>query len=407
MTVITLLRIGIELLDPFAVAAPEVAVGTDRPIAIDPSGAVVVPTSSLAGSLRSHLRGLGLDEQLMGGAGGDRSGARSSRLRLLGSRVEQDGGPLQRSEVEDRTQTAMDRRRGGALESTLRSSEVGPPGATVELFARVDGTLGRDELDAIVSWRPWVGGGRSHGMGGAVLRSVRVGTLDLSTRDGLTMWLRHGGPELVARVAVTEVDVPEVAPAEVLRVTFRIVDGLMTAGERVGNVHRIYRRYGQPVIEGSALKGVLRARCEWILGSLGYTTCAEGARVCGRCPTCSLFGSVEQRARVRVWLSPIRGADVRTRDHVAIDRISGGASAQRLFGEEVVVAGTLDLVIDALGPLAEWERLLLCWAVRDIHDGYVGLGSRTTRGFGTVELTDLSVLGDLPPLAPVLEEAGL
>ena len=406
----TLLHLEIETIEPFSVAAPEAAVASDRPVALDGDGNVLVPATSLAGSLRAHLDDLGMADQLMGSPrpseDDDDGSASSSRLRFLGTNTLRGGSPIRKRDLEVRRQTAMDRRRGGAQEHTLRSSQLAPPGAVIHLYARVDGELSPDEVGAIASWPPSVGGGRTHGMGAAVLRSLRLGTIDIGTRHGLATWLRHGGPALVEAVATTSVPIDSAQPTEVCRARFDIVDGLLTAGERVRNTTLIYRRYGEPVIEGSSLKGVLRSRAEWIVASLGVSTCATDALACGGCPTCSLFGSVEQRGRVRVWLSPVRDAVIQTRDHVAIDRITGGASEHRLFSEEVIVAGWFELVVDALGgDVAEWERLLLLWVLRDIHDGYVGIGSRTTRGFGTVALADPSLVADLPPLTDAIEGA--
>jgi len=80
---------------------------------------------------------------------------------------------------------------------------------------------------------------------------------------------------------------------------------------------------------------------------------------------------------------------------VAIDRITGGAAEGRLFEEEVVVSGRFDLVVDALdGGAHPAGRRLVLQVLADLHDGLCGIGSRSTRGLGTIELEDPTVLAE-------------
>jgi CRISPR/Cas system CSM-associated protein Csm3 (group 7 of RAMP superfamily) len=123
---------------------------------------------------------------------------------------------------------------------------------------------------------------------------------------------------------------------------------------------------------------------------------------------CDLFGSATKRGRLAFRDSTITGSQRQTRNHVAIDRISGGARDKLLFTDEVVVAGRISLTITCLGPVAEWQRNLLLHVVRDIHDGLIGVGGGAQRGQGTLRLADASHpaitgLRPMPATPPAME----
>jgi CRISPR/Cas system CSM-associated protein Csm3 (group 7 of RAMP superfamily) len=238
------------------------------------------------------------------------------------------------------------------------------------------------------------------------LSEIRVGSLDLGQPDDLRMWLTLRGPELVDAVATRAVGLRPPAMEPLISVELAVVDGLLVAGDREGSHTRLYRRSGEPIIEGSSIKGVLRSRAEFILRSLGINACHGAAGACGDCPTCTVFGAKGHRGLVSVRSSVIRGPVERKREHVAIDRVTGGARAHQLFDEEVVLAGTLTLVVDAVGEVPAWVGTILQWVIRDLDDGLVGLGSRTTRGFGTVRVIDRDALGS-PVAIPIREIKGV
>ena len=89
---------------------------------------------------------------------------------------------------------------------------------------------------------------------------------------------------------------------------------------------------------------------------------------------------------------------------MGIDRVSGGARDALLFQTEPLTAGRLHLRIDALDEADPWVRNLIWHVVRDIDDGLIGVGSRTTRGLGTLRLTSPSE-DPQPVRVPALEEA--
>ena len=197
------------------------------------------------------------------------------------------------------------------------------------------------------------------------------------------------------------------APAAAVRdVRFRIVDALhigtgdARTDEHDRQVACVLRDAGGPVVPGSTLKGVLRSRVEYVCRVCGVDACAGSAPpACPAdrpCPPCRLFGRAGEtggrggrRAAVAVADSRIVAPVPETRTHVALDRFTGGARDQLLFTDDVVTAGWFRITVEALdGALTAVDTALLDAALTDLDAGLVGIGSRTTAGYGTVRIDD-------------------
>ncbi|MGH8897662.1 MAG: RAMP superfamily CRISPR-associated protein [Egibacteraceae bacterium] len=401
---VTLIRMRLVTESSWVIGAPEVGQAIDRPQARTGFDEPYAPGSSLAGALRSHLRAQGLSH-LMGSErptvdhDNHEEGLDPSRLRVVGTGVESTGQVLLR-------QTAIDRNRASAASKTLRAGEVQDAGATVTLYLRCDGGLDESTLQALASWQPAFGGGRSVGFGRARVAEFRHGTVDLATPAGLRAWLQLGGQALFETVCTNQITPPTPHAEPWLRAEFRIVDGLLVAtmgsGEREAPDAVPWTRKGVPTIEGTTLKGVLRSRAALILESLGLDVCDGAARACGVCKVCELFGSTCRGGALSVRSSDVEDSGRSAkRQHVAIDRVTGGAASGLLFSEEILTQGRFTVAVDALdGEPPAWARALLLHVFADLHDGLVGIGSRTTRGLGTVALTDPTVLDELRSETP-------
>ncbi|AKH81447.1 hypothetical protein AA958_03735 [Streptomyces sp. CNQ-509] len=435
--VIHLLRAELEFTSPGGVAAPEsLTAGSvltpDLPVARDGDGLPYVPGSSVAGALRGavaeeagkvRLFGEVRKEQLDDGS--DRTTAVASPVRVLGTRLvpPEDGPP----KPAVRRRTAIDRHRAAAEANTLHEREVVPPGTRLTVWLRLDAAAeDSDRLDELLAllrtWRPCFGGGRTTGLGQARLLSVHHRPIDLNTPEGLRHWLLGGGPGLVDDLAELLYDAgrpgaarsaPEIPLAFGRELHFGIVDAIhLGTGEhrerghgRTGYAPVLLDHEDAPVIPGTSWKGLLRARVEFILRSAGIDTCASagggaGDGTCGECATCAEFGfsgrrkhggepageagSVGARGTLIFNDSAIRNGRRRRRNHVALDRVFGGARDNLLFTEEVVEDGTLTLRVQSTGDLSDPVRAALVLALYDIHDGRTGIGGGTTRGLGTL-----------------------
>ena len=416
----TLIRFGITATTPFAVAAPESGAGEaiDLPVAVDHQGHAIVPASSLAGSLRAHLRSLDKDEALMGSRSPlsdpeDDSPLGPSRMCLLGSRLLLDGVPVKQEDLERRTQTAVARSTGVASPKSLRTGTLVPAGVTVHLFALLDGEVDQDELKALGSWEPVLGRARTSGQGRAKLAELKTGMIDLDESADLLAWLADHGPKLFDdRCTVSHTPTPP-AMQPAMSFEFKIVDPvhLGGGGHERNKAQLARRRDGRTYLEGSSLKGVFRSRAEYIARSLGLNVClsSEGP-TCGRCLGCAVFGSTGRRGRLTFLDAEILVPEVTVLDHAAIDRATGGAAKGRLYSEEVITSGKFKVevrLLDTQQPLQSWEAHWLRAVVTDLHDGYVGLGGRSTRGLATVQLVDTSTRPTINGMKDSLEQAAI
>lgn len=432
MTTIGLVRIDLVLQSAGGVSAPELDTAVDLPLSRrrgdgQSGDEVWTPATSLAGSLRAHAgneaeRWFGSSPPATGRAG-DAQPLEPSRVRFLGSQTTLPSAPAVRSS------TAIDPRRGSALTSTLRSREVAPVGTTVSLFLRLDQPPGTDDLEEfaelVQTWRPVIGRGRSTGHGRARVTRVARRTLDLRTADGLRVWLTAGREgHFPAGDGWHKVSTPTApaAPEAELDLRFTLASALhLGAGSTTsqdGRTRNAVERDGdKPLLPGTTWKGLLRSRCGYILRSCGHTACfAPAGASCGECMLCDLFGWTGEGGQAGVPLgrvgritthdSVIDGV-VTHRNHVGIDRFTGGARRALLFSDEVVADGAVSLRVDVMevdgrARLTPSERGLLLHAVRDLHEGLIGVGHATTRGYGSLRLADesVAVLDELAPEHP-------
>lgn len=165
-------------------------------------------------------------------------------------------------------------------------------------------------------------------------------------------------------------------------------------------------------IPGSSLKGVSRAHAERLMRSEGleitdtfersqaFRQGAPGVETYSKsCPLGRTFGNLHVKGHVSVSdLIPgghaPPGSDERTaelakanaveqRNGVGIDRLLGSASTGALFDEEAVVQGRFDGRI-LLRNVQLYQLALVLLVLRDLDEGFLQLGSSTTRGHGFV-----------------------
>lgn len=393
---IALVRLDITLTSDGGVRAPEASTTELTPVATDGFDAAHTPGTSLAGGLRAHL-GTAADTLMGPLAGTDDGVTAASPLRVLGTTT--GAGP-----AFERGQTAVDRTRGAATTNTLRRAQLLPAGTTIRLYLRLDDADQHWQAfaDRLAGWRPYVGGGRSAGRGQAAVTRIGYRRLDLTTVDGLATWLDMDGPDGFDALLTAQLT-PVPAPAETITVGWEVAGALHigTGDDTARSAPLVRDGAGRPIVPGSSWKGVIRSRCEWILHALGAQVCPH--RSCGTCGCCRLFGYSAQpggrgptgaRALIAFADSPLTTpgrpdpAVVAPRTHVAIDRVTGGARDGLLFTLDTIRCAQLTLSITVTEPLQAWMRPLLLLALRDIHDGYIGVGAATTRGYGTLRAVD-------------------
>lgn len=412
----TLITVRLEMTSPGGVSGPERSRPTepsaedggydarnDLPLRRGPDDDIHVPGTSVAGNLRAHCTGNGFPAEFFG-LPDPKSRRRASAIQVLGVRLRENvTGPV--TEPFWTTRVAIDRHRGASRANALFSTEQLPEGTTFDVYLRWDDP--GDELTQfhtlLRTWRPRLGRGITTGAGACKVIALGYRDYDLSTADGLAAWLAETALDDYPQPDIP-VDLPDEA-ADVVNVELTIVDGLhvgsgaLTPEEgREGKVARILRGPAdQPRIPGSSLKGVLRSRAEYICRVLGLASCPDGAVAsCGACLPCAIFGwspragddRMGARGSVVVHDAVIEGEPIELRPHVALDRVTGGQRPSLLYTEEVAVAGRFRLRVEPLRTPTPAEAALLNAVLADLHDGLVGIGSATTRGLGTVRVSE-------------------
>lgn len=150
---------------------------------------------------------------------------------------------------------------------------------------------------------------------------------------------------------------------------------------------------GRPRLPGTTLKGWARARARRILHTL-YAR-IHGARNSDIEHTskvidpaiATLFGSAGRRSIVSFSDAVADAAATHPQTFNAIDRFTGGVMPDALYRVDAVLAGHFDasLGLDA-GALADWQRGLLLWVLRDALEGDLVLGWGKGKGYGDLRL---------------------
>lgn len=421
----------LRLAEPGGVTVPG---GPDQPqVVLDTGtdGRAQLPGTSLAGALREMVRGQRggdvADDWFGRVVPGTDEEARASRVWVLGGRR------LDDADNRVLSSTRIDRARGAAADNTLRTEEVLPAGSRFEVFLRWDDATGGEVGDLaglVAGWRPLIGRGVSRGRGRCVVESVRHGTLRLDDPGDLLLWLTLHGPGLAREVlrsrgvtlepaALSDDGVP---PADLL---FR-VPVTITGPWRIGTGDKpergsreklpLLRAWagGPPVVPGTAVKGLLRSRAEFILRSVGMAPPPCEAGACGSCWTCEVFGhgggadedspAVGRRAAVRFADAVVGSPVPAERTHIAIDRFTGGVLDGALYTTEVLEGGTFAIEATLLpgeagGRRREEIAAVLRLVLEDLNDGIIGMGGGTARGYGSVRAEFNAASGGLPTVA--------
>jgi CRISPR/Cas system CSM-associated protein Csm3 (group 7 of RAMP superfamily) len=167
-------------------------------------------------------------------------------------------------------------------------------------------------------------------------------------------------------------------------------------------------------IPGSSLKGVMRSHAERLLlseevritptlpATMGdFKQRTPGMETyAGSSPLGRTFGNLVLKGHVAVSDHLPGGHDpegsqareqqtvlanaVEQRNGVAIDRLLGSAAGKALFDQELVVQGRFDGRI-VLRNVQLYQLALVLLVLRDLNEGYVQLGSSTTRGNGWMQ----------------------
>lgn len=413
----------LRLLSPTALGNGDAESLTDMPLLLDTAGDQPLPLltgTSIAGALRNYLRTrekgfaepedrASLAVELFGAIKGDSGsgngkdpGGEQSRL-IVDDALAQDPAL---AEVRDGVR--IDGYTRTAIENFKYDLELLPAGTIFPLrFELLISQKHNEErlkaalalaLHGLETQEISLGGRKSRGFGRCVVEQWRVTVYNLrDSSTDLLAWLAADHPEWnytpTEQPATGSIANALFAPPNIdkrrsfsITATFALESPLLIRSEETldngaqPDVSQIRNSQKQPIIPGTSLAGVLRARAERIINTLGIPSDLN-----------SLFGQDMQSgekkptaSRLLVHESVIEGGSTLVQNRVAIDRFTGGAFDTALFSEAPQVGGSVQLTFslrEAKQP-NEWEKGLLLLLLKDLWTGDLPLGGTSSIGRG-------------------------
>lgn len=387
---------------------------------------VTIPGSSVAGAIRSVIYEAGLLEESLWGSLREASVIRTEDCVF---------SDLKTTDMEERDGNALDRFTGSAGDTALFRFEVIPPGTGFEIELRAACDENQVEavkkqfghvVDVIDDGRLSFGGRNNAGWGLVGLDSERPATLDvkdLASFDGLRS-------ELGQAVSKPEVITPNPQSLTggliTIKIDWKPSDGFMLGDGDDGpdasgrkNVNRSKKSNGNYVLTGSSLRGALRTRAARIANTvLAASGKAEDISKIGVHEQLAsepdlvkmLFGSTEWAGILGLQDSFCRNHKERRREHVVIDRWTGGAiSGVQSISRDANQSGRLFTDVEVIE--SEWDPLvlrinlarikpeyqdamraslcLLLLTLAELSSGTLPLGGQTNRGLGDVTVSQV------------------
>ncbi|MDR1874240.1 MAG: RAMP superfamily CRISPR-associated protein [Synergistaceae bacterium] len=419
---------------PIAVGGMGGGEQVDLDIAVDGQGRYYIPGSSLTGPMRAwataSLESVGNNiedilDKLFGYIGERQNTGQASALFV------EDAFPVEVNP--DILRTLRERRHGISIDACTGTTKKGflytrallPRGMAFRLEMELDLTPGDAEhtealrhiLDALARGEIRFGANKTRGFGVLCLEEFQVDRYDFADVSDLDRWLRDEPANGRGLDALREPSTTRLKSLQRYDVSieWRPTSGIMVKAGKDGSETKMLPlvsgtgRGLTPVIPGASLKGVLRAQAGKILRTLFNDECKDVVD--------DLFGSTERGGRLHVddvyyevaqplsypeWLGENPEALDRIstrREHVAIDRFTGGASDGALYSarpvkcseEEPLEKWTpIKISVDFSNPAPQpsidsnIELALLKLLIRDLQEGYIPVGFGTRRGLGEI-----------------------
>jgi len=429
----------------------------DLDVAVDGAGRFYIPGTSLAGPMRAWLsenvESEKLLDELFGFIEQTEDKGQASSLFIEDS-------PAQGAVRERRHGIALREDTGTVADGFFYTRALLPRGTRFPLEMELDIDKSPEPgtghpagalallLKALCEGKVRFGACKTRGMGALRLEGLRVDYYDFVEDTGaLGRWLTSGSSSEVRETLGMEQELKALkhfgTPNQRKRRFFEVLihwralspvmvkagrDGaetdMLPLMSGVGGTGKI-----APVIPGSSVKGALRAQARRILHTL-FDPKPKGEKLSEKPKYLdlldALFGSTEWAGRLSVddiyyrpeapvspdaWLkedADALNAVTERRQHVAIDRFTGGASEGALYsvrpvkrdeGEEGSGWDPIRLALD-LSDFPESEEraalALLKLLIRDLRDGYVSIGFSARRGMGEIAVERVDWRDDFP-----------
>ena len=152
------------------------------------------------------------------------------------------------------------------------------------------------------------------------------------------------------------------------------------------------KKFREPVILASTIKGWLRDNTEYLLRGFGVDVC-DISSICGKCIVCKIFGYPRKRSPLKFSNATFSDFYSHPRTSVALDRYTKTAKEGHLFDTEVVWSKELTLRIKGLFRNKEEaiESIVLIWLATKL--GFA-IGGGKSRGLGWIECKEFTATVD-------------
>lgn len=306
------------------------------------------------------------------------------------------------------------------LLAVLRNDPARARTAASLASAGADLPLRRDLLDVRISWTPRAPVMVRAGSGGLILDTLPLTTrvdrrhVTLVLPGGTIKGALRSHAELVERTA-RRLDAPSAgpgAPAGDYSTTFRAqLDQLPAVRALFGSARDDAgdRRAGAlRAEECTALPTIPDALWDSVTGGDGAQDSAETGT--GTAPDRREAGDGWERGLAHSVLDRLEDLGMAQADHVALDRWTGGAADGRLFSvlePHTVEWEPIRLSVDLTRLSGERDSALalLLLTLRDLAGGWIPLGALTNRGFGDIDVTEVTLTGGSWPEPVTLPRA--
>jgi CRISPR/Cas system CMR subunit Cmr4 (Cas7 group RAMP superfamily) len=407
----------LELTTPTHLGNGDTEGSTDMPLLRDVlEERPLLTGTSLAGALRAYLlarvAGYCMQEQkgqtalvelLFGGAKGDEEGDQSPLI------VDDSLGNPIIPEIRDGVR--IDAKTRTAEDKFKYDGEFLPPGTTFPL--RFELLLDDEQdairlttlahaLEALEKGEIRIGARKTRGFGRCRVTGWRVALFDLRNTEQLLNWLtldEATHPDLSLETPAKSVadwqhifgkaNLNDAREFFSISATFALAGPLLirseeplTDGDHQPDFAHLRNGQGEPVISGTSLAGVLRARALRILNTLGKNQDAPDSLLN------TLFGKDMQQhkehptaSRLIVEEVVITESKPLVQNRVAIDRFTGGAFDTALFAETPQVGGEVELKFQIRNP-NDGEIGLLLLLLKDLWTSDLPLGGTSSIGRG-------------------------
>ena len=374
-------------------------------------GRPLLQGSSLAGALRNYLRAY---EQ--GWRQPERRGNKQPRLaELLFGGVKADPEGDQSPLIIDDAlaePTIPEIRDGVRIDGKTRTAqpdfkydlEALPPGTCfplrLELLLPEDATRAKALRDALAlalqglqQGEIPLGARKSRGYGRCRVDRWHLVSYKLSqSHNDLLAWLASDHPFWITHEPATTTLEPPLERQDQrstfrIEATFRLASPLLIRseeplgpGDQQPDVIQLRDGTGQPVISGTSLAGVLRARAVRVVQTLQL---AKGQELLDRLFGYDMHGRSGQpsASRLIVEETPLVGGSTLVQNRVSIDRFTGGAFDTALFSEAPQVGGEVTLTLSIHDP-TDADKGLLLLLLKDLWTGDLAIGGTASIGRG-------------------------